>query len=98
MSLIDINLKEFGVKVSKVKTNNKEDQALEVILPVTVATLTVTSLYSVKFIVTHISLFSYCDINTNSIRSGRTKYKLQLHQNCGTFPNSKLNRSFMTVR
>ena len=28
----------------KVKTNNKEDQALEVILAVTVATLTVTSL------------------------------------------------------
>ena len=58
----------------KVKTNNKEDQALEVILAVTVATLIVTSLYSVN-IVTDISLFSYC-IKINSIQSGRTKYKI----------------------
>lgn len=73
-----MNLKKFGVKMSKVKvkTNNKEDQALEVILAVTVATLTVTSLYSVEFIVTDISLFSYCYIKTNSIQSGRIKYKI----------------------
>ena len=69
--------KKIGVKMSKVKvkTNNKEDQALEVILAVTVAKLTVTSLYSVN-IVTDISLFSYCYIITNSIQSGRTKYKI----------------------
>ena len=60
----------------KVKTNNKEDQALEVILAVTVATLIVTSLYSVNFIVTDKSLFSYCYIRINSIQSGRTKYKI----------------------
>ena len=52
LSEIDINQKKFGVKMSKVKvkTNNKEDQALEVIFTITVATLTVTSLYILKFI------------------------------------------------
>ena len=58
LSKIDINQKKFGVKMSKVKvkTNNKEDRALEVILPVTVSTLTV------HFTVTDIFLFIYCII------------------------------------
>lgn len=74
MSLIDINQKKFCVKMSKVKvkTNNKEDQALEVIFKVTlqwVSTLTVMSLNSVLLTVTYIFLLSYC-------------IKCKLYKNC----------------